>query len=223
MKQERMLARLDRGMAFGFFTFLVFMFIEIVGVDWIGQLDESVTSWIAGARKPALNSFFHFVTIMGNTSTLTIFTIAVAVFLLIAKVRPAWVIWFVGLVFLGGVILNPIIKEVVQRVRPDEAFRLLDIHSYSFPSGHSLSTIICFGGLAYLLANAFFPPSAKTARKSLIIVACCLSASIAFSRVYLGVHYLTDVLAGFILGTSLLLFFIKMTKTLPLFTQGIKR
>lgn len=216
--KEQFIKRLDWFIPLGLLLFLFIMLIEVVGLDRVANLDRGVTSGVAAARQPFLNSIFLFITTIGNTTTLIIFTVTMALYLIFNKVRIHWVIWFVLLVFLGGVIINPMIKVMVQRTRPDEAFRLLEIHSYSFPSGHSLSTIVCFGGLAYLIGQVFYPDRQRM-KKNLMIAAVVLSLLIAFSRVYLGVHYLTDIVAGYLLGTCLLLFFIKLTKTLPLFEE----
>jgi undecaprenyl-diphosphatase len=91
--------------------------------------------------------------------------------------------------------VNGVLKLAFHRPRPELAF--LHLETYSFPSGHSTAATAAFGAVAFLLW-----PRAGTVRRrvALVVAAVGLICLVGFSRLYLGVHYLSDVLAGFALG-----------------------
>ncbi|WP_082591307.1 phosphatase PAP2 family protein [Duganella sp. Root198D2] len=92
-----------------------------------------------------------------------------------------------------GMVLNVLLKHSYQRVRPSFEAPLLTLPTYSFPSGHTLAATVFYGALAcYLWTHA----RSGAQRAALAVGALLMIALVAFSRVYLGVHYLTDVLAA---------------------------
>jgi undecaprenyl-diphosphatase len=99
----------------------------------------------------------------------------------------------------GGAIINLVLKNAFDRARPDEALRLVAVHSSSFPSGHAMAASIF-----YLTTGALLARMAKRRREKLYAVAASMlfTGLVGFSRVYLGVHYPTDVLAGWAAGTA---------------------
>lgn len=105
-----------------------------------------------------------------------------------------------GIVALATFTLNSILKLLIQRDRPEMA-DLLAIHSYSFPSGHASSTLVIFGLLA-VIAWQVLPRLRGYIAVSMISLLIVL---VGVSRIYLGVHYPTDVLAGWIVGGTGLL------------------
>jgi undecaprenyl-diphosphatase len=100
---------------------------------------------------------------------------------------------------LGGMLLSSGLKDLVGRPRPDVVTHLAAVSSMSFPSGHSMMSAIVYPTLGVILARAATRPLLKTYA---IAVALALMALIGFSRVYLGVHYATDVIAGWCVGLS---------------------
>ena len=100
-------------------------------------------------------------------------------------------------------ILNQILKNIVQRPRPTE-FRLIDEKGYSFPSGHSMVSAAFHGFLIYLI---FKNVKNKYLKWISIILLTILIILIGISRIYLGVHYTSDVLAGFLISISYLIIF----------------
>jgi membrane-associated phospholipid phosphatase len=98
----------------------------------------------------------------------------------------------------GGAILWSVLIEVFDRVRPAQQVGII-VSDFSFPSGHAISAVICYGLLAYL----FIPQMPSLFWKWLVGIAAVLTmAYIGFSRVYLGGHYLTDVVAGYAIGLA---------------------
>lgn len=105
-------------------------------------------------------------------------------------------------------ILNQIIKFIMQRPRPTE-FRIIEETGYSFPSGHSITSMVFYGYLVYLTYKYI---NNKKIKIPLIIFLILLIPTIGLSRIYLGVHYASDVLCGFLLGTIYLILFISISK-----------
>lgn len=98
----------------------------------------------------------------------------------------------------GGGLLDTVVKEVVARPRPSLANPVATAHGKSFPSGHSMSATIAYGALLLV----FLPTIARRYRAFVVGAAVVLVLAIGFSRLALGVHYLSDVLGGYVLGLA---------------------
>ena len=103
-------------------------------------------------------------------------------------------------------ILNQIIKFIMQRPRPTE-FRIIDETGYSFPSGHSMVSLAFYGYLIYLIYKYI---NNKHLKRTLIIILSVLICIIGVSRIYLGVHYTSDVLGGFLISFAYLIIYIEL-------------
>ena len=101
-------------------------------------------------------------------------------------------------------ISNVVLKQIIHRKRP-EGFRLVDENGYSFPSGHSMVSTAFYGFFIYLIYKYV---KNRKLRNTLIIIISVMIFMICFSRIYLGVHYTSDVLAGFLIFISYLIIFI---------------
>ncbi len=106
----------------------------------------------------------------------------------------------------GAALLNFLLKNLFERARPD-MFKVISVTGYSFPSGHAMVSLCFYGMLAYILCRRF-------PRLGPQILVYCLTAAlvtaIGFSRIYLGVHYPSDVLGGYIAGGTWLLFCVSL-------------
>ena len=109
---------------------------------------------------------------------------------------------FANLVIITG--LNQLLKRILQRPRPTE-FRIVEETGYSFPSGHSMVSMAFYGYLIYLIYKYV---KNKYIKWSLIVLLSCLIVGIGTSRIYLGVHYTSDVLGGFLISVSYLVIYI---------------
>ena len=105
-------------------------------------------------------------------------------------------------------ILNQLLKRILQRPRPTE-FRIVEETGYSFPSGHSMVSMAFYGYLIYLIYRYI---KNKYIKWSLIVLLSILICLIGISRIYLGVHYTSDVLGGFLLSISYLVVYISLIK-----------
>lgn len=105
-------------------------------------------------------------------------------------------------------ILNQGMKFILQRPRPTE-YRIIEETGYSFPSGHSMVSMAFYGLLIYLIYKHI---ENKYLKWLLISILSLLIVLIGFSRIYLGVHYVSDVIAGFLFSIAYLILFIKLRK-----------
>ncbi|KAF1296688.1 phospholipid phosphatase [Enterococcus sp. JM4C] len=167
--------------------------------SWLQGFDSVLTSVIRHPY-PNWNSFYLWVTKFGNPSTMVILTAAFLLVLLMGK-RYAEALWLTINVGLIGGLVNPLIKLVFLRQRPTLEHLVLET-SYSFPSGHSNASMLLFGTLIFMTPLFI---QHKQVRLVVQILLGCLILSIGVSRVYLGVHFPSDVLGGFCLGLSWLL------------------
>jgi undecaprenyl-diphosphatase len=136
-------------------------------------------------------------TALGSTVVLGIVLVVVSGYLFSAGKRRTG--WFVLATVLGGTLLNSLLKLGFARPRPDLVTPLTQVLTLSFPSGHAALSAICYLTLGALLAQTQASP---TIRAYFIVIAVLLTFSVGISRIYLGVHYPTDVLAGWCLGTA---------------------
>lgn len=120
-----------------------------------------------------------------------------AIFLLVRREKLLLYGWVVA--FIGGGALDWALKMIFRRNRPSFPDPLVHVLGYSFPSGHAMGSLIGYGMLAYVVAH-----SVRRRRVDVVVAACAgvLVLAIGFSRLYLGAHYLSDVLAGFAAGLA---------------------
>jgi undecaprenyl-diphosphatase len=117
--------------------------------------------------------------------------------------------WFLAVVSLGGSQINLAIKAAVGRPRPVLDEPIATAFGKSFPSGHSMSSLVCYGALAVV----FLPWVAPRWRRPVVVATALWVAAIGFSRMALGVHFLSDVLGGYVLGTAWLVGSIALFET----------
>jgi undecaprenyl-diphosphatase len=137
------------------------------------------------------------ITALGGISVLAIVVLAVVGYLF--RQRTFAAMWLVLIATLGGTLLSFMLKFFFGRERPDATFHLVTVHSPSFPSGHAMLSAVVYLTLGALLAQVV---SSRADKMYFIIVAFVLTLLIGLSRVYLGVHYPTDVLAGWSVGLA---------------------
>ena len=146
-----------------------------------------------------------FITNFGGAIFLSIAT--VMLFLLIKNKK-------IGLSIISNIViitvLNQLLKRILQRPRPTE-FRIVEETGYSFPSGHSMVSMAFYGYLIYLIYRYI---KNKYVKWTLITILSILICLIGISRIYLGVHYTSDVLGGFLLSISYLVVYISSIKKL---------
>jgi len=178
------------------FCLLIFVILAVaVGQNThLVQVDQQIADALYNRATPPVTQFFYRITMLGS-EVLAILVIGVAVF---AALRWQWVYAVLLLaVWLGGHLLNQSLKALFARERPFFLEPLAIATNYSFPSGHAMAGIACYGLLAYFL---YLRVENRWRRIGILGFTFLLIALIGFSRLYLGVHFLSDVLAGFAAG-----------------------
>lgn len=149
-------------------------------------------------RSPWLDEAMRYLTLLGNGSTMTVLTLLAV--MLLAMRGLALEAWLVGATSLAGSALVAVLKVVIGRPRPPGAEALIRLpESYAFPSGHAFQTMLLAALLAGLVVRRL--PS-RSGRWLLAVVLVSLAVLVALSRVYLGVHWATDVLGSWALAQS---------------------
>lgn len=137
------------------------------------------------------------ITALGGTTVLTLIAVlAIAFFIMQRRYHHAL---FTAVAAGGGALFSSVLKSIFDRPRPDVVPHLVEVSSMSFPSGHSMNSAVIYFTLAVLVARNFEQARLRT---FIISVAAILVFAIGFSRVYLGVHYPSDVLAGWTAGAA---------------------
>lgn len=153
-----------------------------------------------------LNSYMHVVSFIG----LPIITLSISALVIswgVAHTNTR--LWMAGGAAAATIGLNAIIKLIFQRDRPETGYvEEMLIHSYSFPSGHSAGSMVVYGLLAYLALHSLPTPWGIVTA----ILLGILILSIGISRIYLGAHFATDVLGGWLIGAIGLVVIISIIK-----------
>lgn len=144
--------------------------------------------------------------IITNFGGTIIITIIIVILFIFIKNKKICLSIFLNVVFIT--VLNQLLKFIVQRPRPI-TYRIIDEKGYSFPSGHSMVSMAFYGYLIYLIYKHI---KNKFLKYSLIIILSVLIVMIGISRIYLGVHYTSDVIAGFLVSIVYLVIYIKFSK-----------
>jgi undecaprenyl-diphosphatase len=160
-------------------------------------LDESALRWFEARRSPALDEIMIEITTLGNGVVLIMLVFTASVFLWLTSHR--WSVYLLIAGMIGGKLLNTFLKTSFDRTRPGVVEWLYDATSPSFPSGHAMGAFITYGTVAYLVGR--IGPTARL-RHATWFIATLIILAVGISRIYLGVHYPSDVLAGFLAGLA---------------------
>lgn len=187
----------------------VLSFIVVLGVTiGVGELlslaehpdgstgfDRSITSWMVAHRASLLTSLAHALSTVGSQVVL-LPVVAVAAIRLFGR-GPRRMAALLLVIWAGAIELYSLAKHFVDRPRPPMHLWLTSASSSSFPSGHATQSLATFTGLA-LVCAALLPK----ARGPGLVVALLMAAGVGWSRVYLGVHWATDVIAGWLAAAA---------------------
>ena len=146
---------------------------------------------------PWLQEAARDVTSLGSITVLLIVTFAIAGYLFLAR-KPG-VAWLTLIAVLGGLALNNLLKFVFARPRPDVVSHVTRVFTTSFPSGHATLSAITYLTIAALLARAYPSPILDL---YFVLLAALLTVLIGLSGIYLGVHFPTDIIGGWCIGTA---------------------
>jgi membrane-associated phospholipid phosphatase len=169
---------------------------EMAGGELV-SIDGTVVVWLHSHATGLATLLLSAVTSLGGTQVLLAVTLLATVGLL-ARRRIAHAA-LMGAAFAGGEALNSALKAAFERPRPSFSDPLATAAGYSFPSGHAMVSLTVYGGLAFVIAASV---GSRRAQLLVLISAIVLVLAIGFSRVYLGVHYASDVLAAYSAGLA---------------------
>lgn len=159
-----------------------------------GRFDEAVAKFGSASATSTSTAILDFFTSLGGTRFVTAASVLVGVSALM-KTRSWWPVAYVTAVSAGQALVNNGIKLLVQRERPAIS-QLADWSGASFPSGHSAAAAATFAGLAFVLVQE----RSRRTRIAVVSAAVVLAMAVAATRALLGVHWLTDVIAGVAVG-----------------------
>ncbi|MBB3934933.1 phosphatase PAP2 family protein [Aureimonas phyllosphaerae] len=197
-----------RGLAFfGIISASLFGFLTIASEMREGEthaFDDAILRALRSPTDPAdpigpfwIEAIMRDLTALGGYTVLSLILVLAVTYLLMKGKRASALMMAVAVV--GGVILSNLLKIGFDRQRPDVVAHLVDVHSLSFPSGHAMLSAVTYLTLGALLARS---ERGIVMRAYFMGVAIVLTLLIGSSRVYLGVHYPTDVLAGWCAGSA---------------------
>lgn len=186
------------GIALLLFIVAVRIFINLTDELYdndLGEFDNTVASFVTSFRSDGLTSFFRIMTDLGDRVAYIIISVALAAYFFIRHKNWKFVVQTVAVLLLATA-TNILLKTVINRARPSHE-HLVEVNTLSFPSGHSMSAIAFYGFLLYLCIVSKIPTAVKILLVTLLVLTIF---SIGLSRIYLGVHYPSDVAAGFVGG-----------------------
>ena len=160
-------------------------------------LDQHIFQRLQSVRSPHLDALLITITQLGDSFMITLLCGVTALWLLVKRAWRAALYWTVTI--LTAATLNTLIKAVIVRVRPGDMM-YTGFTAYSFPSGHTTTNFVLYG----FLCIALFPLLGRAARTLLVGCAGAFVMAVAFSRLYLGAHWFSDVLGSVFLGTGIL-------------------
>jgi len=180
---------------------LPFLYFAVVGYfDWtnITIQDYNIGAFFYNLRVPTLNTIMTGITRLADREMQTgVTVVAVLIFFFLKKWRTG--LWYGLTVLLGADVLNGLVKDFYGRVRPDQIEPLIEQGGHAFPSGHAMGAVIVYGGLFFLFTQY---SNLKPWQWLVGTISVILILMIGLSRIYLGVHYPSDVIGGFSLGFS---------------------
>ena len=173
--------------------FALITYIVITGMS--SGFDNAVMEFFYGIRKPGLDTLMELITYMANWETIVIICLLLICFP--QTRRKAGI--SVSIAALLSTLVKAVIKTAVARPRPEESFFLIEQSGFAYPSGHAMTGMAVYL-LLFVLTREYITGSRKTNLLSVIFV--FVAFAVGISRVYLGVHFPTDVIGGWVLGAA---------------------
>ena len=196
------------------------LFVELtdtLSTETLADFDQQITDFVISQRSPELTKYFIFVTKVGDVYG---YLIVLAITIIIsAFIFKRWkYVGQITLVLALATISNMMLKRAIDRARPGIE-HLVSVETLSYPSGHAMSAMALYGFLVYLLYTFRMNKLLKAGGIFLLAV---LILSIGISRIYLGVHFPSDIVGGFIAGLIWVFFCILLFNVIEVFRRDPK-
>ncbi len=187
---------------------------ETLKTEKLATYDTAITDYVISYRSPQLTSYFKFMTNVGDTyGYLIVLTVFLLVSLIVFK-RWKYIVQ-ATLILALATISNMMLKRFIDRARPGIE-HLVSVETLSYPSGHAMSAMAFYGFLIFLVTKFNIQ---KMIKYVLIIVLITIIISIGISRIYLGVHFPSDIAGGFIAGFIWVVFCVLLFDLIELFRK----
>lgn len=185
----------DLPLLFAFFMIVAtyISIIILVIIDKIKWFDQPIITFFRTIENPITTEVMRFFTFIGNREAVIVIAVFIAIIMLIIFKFKSEVLFF-SLTLIGSDLLNKALKFIIERDRPIE-YRLIEVDGYSFPSGHAMASFTMYVTLTYLIWRNL---KTKTQKLLIIFITAIIVFLIGTSRIYLGVHYPSDVLGGYL-------------------------
>lgn len=164
--------------------------------NFVLSFDENILLFLDNNQYPNLLNAMKFISFIGSSAFL-VPAISITVVLLIFRKKYREILMIIS-ASLGSLGINSLLKNIIKRERPVEFFKAIET-SYSFPSGHAMVAASLSFTIAYILTKN----KSQASKKKAYIIASIYTVLMSFSRIYLGVHYPTDVIFGMFYGITL--------------------
>jgi undecaprenyl-diphosphatase len=168
--------------------------------EQLGRLDQLFSDTLRSTLSREVLQIFAVLTHLGDPLTLAVLCVAVGSLLLVRRQRLFAAGWVLAIS--GNALLNPALKAIFSRTRPVHDHGLAAADGWSFPSGHASGSVVAYGMLAYLLVRLLPVQWPAGLRLAAVLLAAAVAFTTGSSRVFLQVHFASDVLAGFASGTA---------------------
>ncbi len=186
-----------------FILIITFILITyLVKTDKIIEFDNYVYNFLSNNSNENLTSFFRVITYLANWQVIVLLCI-----ISLVVIKDKWIGISISINSIFSTIINKILKFIFIRPRPD-VLKLIVQGGYSYPSGHAMASMSFYGYLIYLINKSDFSKGKKiifTAVLSIIILL------VGVSRVYLGVHYASDIISGYIVSIICMIIYVEIT------------
>lgn len=169
----------------------------------ITQIDAEIMNFIAPFRNIGITKALIFLTFLANWQIIV--SLSIVAIVILGLLRKKREIIFLITALISGEIIYSLFKLLIHRQRPDIKFFLISENGYSFPSGHAVMSVVFYGIISYFIYKICKKWWQKLILLSTFFIFIFL---IGLSRIYLGVHWTSDIIVGWLLGFLILVFFI---------------
>ena len=186
-----------------FYLFVLLFFVDLIMVitGFSSNFDNAISLFFSVHNNVIFTNIFKAISFICSPKFMIVLNVLLFIFIIVKK---KYKLFIIVLSSISSVIINNLVKIIVRRERPDYLIMVIE-KSYSFPSGHAMISVLFFGSIIYLV-NKYNLKYKKLITFSLSTFVLL----VGISRIYLGVHYLTDVVGGYLLGFIVLFLIIHL-------------